>query len=125
MSDTRAAYDAICAHGLAFPGAHEDFPWGERVLKVDGKVFVFMGMQEHLDEKLGLTMKLKDHFVEIVVEPEAKPCGYGLGRHGWISFTYPTGGVPPIALLLERMETSYRAVAKKRRVRELDEGSTT
>ena len=36
-----AAELRACA--LSFPGAHEEFPWGERVAKVGKKVFVFLG----------------------------------------------------------------------------------
>ena len=40
----RAAEErALRAHALAYPGAREAFPWGERVVKVGGKVFVFLG----------------------------------------------------------------------------------
>ncbi len=120
MPDTHDAYDAVRTFGLALPGTHEDFPWGERVLKVDGKVFVFMGMEESVDETLGLTLKLRDEFVELVQEPHAKPCGYGLGRHGWVSFSWPVGEVPSTEWILRRVETSYRSVAKKRRLKELD-----
>jgi hypothetical protein len=31
---------------LAHPEGHEDFPWGERLTKVKGKVFLFLGHQE-------------------------------------------------------------------------------
>jgi predicted DNA-binding protein (MmcQ/YjbR family) len=125
MTDTHTAYDAIRTHGLTLPGAHEDFPWGERVLKVDGKVFVFLGVEKNLGERLTVTLKLKDHFVDILQEEGAEPSGYGLGRHGWITFTYPAGQVPETQRLLERLEASYRAVAKKTRVRELDRTSTS
>ena len=29
-------------HALSYPEAYEEFPWGERAIKVKGKVFVFM-----------------------------------------------------------------------------------
>ena len=44
---------------LAFPEAREDFPWGERVMKVRDKVFVFMGSLEPGDT-LHLSVKLKE-----------------------------------------------------------------
>ena len=31
------------------PGAMEDFPWGERVVKVNKKIFVFMGKKDDFD----------------------------------------------------------------------------
>jgi len=40
---------------LGFPGAHEDFPWGESVVKVGKKVFVFLGRS---GGGLGLSVKL-------------------------------------------------------------------
>ena len=41
---SRRASPACCATlALSYPGAHEEFPWGERVVKVKGKVFVFLG----------------------------------------------------------------------------------
>ena len=30
-------------HALSYPETYEEFPWGERAIKVKGKVFVFMG----------------------------------------------------------------------------------
>lgn len=27
---------------MKYPGSHQDFPWGERVIKVKGKAFLFM-----------------------------------------------------------------------------------
>ena len=41
------------AYALAFPGAWEDFPWGESVVKVGKKVFLFLG---HSGDQLGLSM---------------------------------------------------------------------
>ena len=48
---------ALRKFALGFPEAHEDFPWGERVVKVRKKVFVFMG---HPDGGLTLSVKLPE-----------------------------------------------------------------
>ena len=40
---------------LGYPGTHEDFPWGHRVIKVKGKAFIFMGNEKG---GLGLSVKL-------------------------------------------------------------------
>ena len=120
MTDTEAAADAIRTFALSLPGAHEDFPWGEAAYKVDGKVFVFAGHGDALAERLSFSVKLKQTATDALEEEGATPTGYGLGRHGWVSFRYPAGAVPPHGVLLARVEESYRSVAKKRRVKELD-----
>ena len=44
---------ALRTYALTFPEAHEDFPWGERVVKVRDKVFVFLGRG---DDEVGRTL---------------------------------------------------------------------
>ena len=45
------------AFALSLPGAGEHFPWGERVVKVNGKIFVFLGHDEETGPPL-MTVKL-------------------------------------------------------------------
>jgi hypothetical protein len=40
------------AFALSLPDVSEDFPWGERLAKVNGKVFVFLGP----DDRTGLPL---------------------------------------------------------------------
>jgi predicted DNA-binding protein (MmcQ/YjbR family) len=40
VADPRAR---LTSFALGLPGAAEDLPWGERVVKVRGKIFVFLG----------------------------------------------------------------------------------
>src|SRR5438045_966921 len=40
MSTPRAALAALRKHALAYPEAKEEFPWGDRTMKVRGKIFV-------------------------------------------------------------------------------------
>jgi hypothetical protein len=44
---------------LGFPEATEDFPWGERVMKVKKKVFIFMGHPGE-DDMFGFSVKLPE-----------------------------------------------------------------
>ena len=76
--------DAIVlrAFALGFPEAYEDFPWGERVAKVKGRVFVFLGMD---GDTLGLTVKLPQSGMLALGLPFASPTGYGLGKAGWVT----------------------------------------
>jgi len=103
--------NALLAAALALPEAAEDYPWGERVLKVRGKIFLFLGQH---NGALRLSMKLpssRDFALEMA---EASPTGYGLGKAGWVTFLYGDGAVPDAAHLIHWMRESYRAVAPKK-----------
>ena len=51
----------------------------------------------------------------------AEPTGYGLGRAGWVTVPLRAPGVS-IGVLRDWVEESYRIVAPKRLVAELDGG---
>jgi len=57
-SKSKKAEAALRTFALKFPGAREEFPWGERVVKVGKKVFVFMGAAD--DGGFGLSVKLPE-----------------------------------------------------------------
>ncbi len=103
---------------LALPGAHEDFPWGERVIKVNKKVFVFLGSDDATDGG-GMSVKLTDSHDQALGLDGAEPTGYGLGRAGWVSVPLRAKGVNA-DVLSDWIEESYRIVAPKRLVAELD-----
>jgi predicted DNA-binding protein (MmcQ/YjbR family) len=107
-------------YALSFPGATEDFPWGERVAKVKGKVFVFLGTDPVAGGAMGLSVKLPESGQDALDLPFAKPTGYGLGKSGWVSATFEAKDRPPLEILKEWIEESYRAVAPKKLVAELD-----
>jgi predicted DNA-binding protein (MmcQ/YjbR family) len=106
---------------LAYPGAHEDFPWGERVVKVKGKVFVFLGRDE---EGLGLAVKLPRSRLMALGLPFASPTPYGLGKSGWVSAQFGAKEQPPMDVLRAWIDESYRAVAPKRLLAALDSGTS-
>jgi len=54
-SKSQRAELALRDIAMAYPEAHEDFPWGERAIKIKGKVFVFLHANA---EQLSLTTKL-------------------------------------------------------------------
>ena len=105
------------AYALTFPGAWEDFPWGESVVKAGKKVFLFLG---HSGDQLGLSMKLPSSSLLALDLPFTTPTGYGLARGGWVTATFEKGEAPPVGLLCQWIEESYRAVAPKRSIKELD-----
>ncbi|WP_431850423.1 MmcQ/YjbR family DNA-binding protein [Allosphingosinicella sp.] len=49
------SFETSRRHGLAFPEASEDFPWGHTALKVRGKTFVWLNAGE---AALSMTVKL-------------------------------------------------------------------
>jgi predicted DNA-binding protein (MmcQ/YjbR family) len=101
------------AFALSYPDATEDFPWGERVAKVRGKVFAFIGVP---DGELAVTVKLPHSNGMALMLPNVNPTGYGLGKSGWVSARFPPGDAPPLPMLCEWIDESYRAIAPKRLV---------
>src|SRR5215469_6263267 len=112
----RAGETALRKYALGFPEAYEEFPWGERVIKVNKKIFVFL----HGDAKtLRVTTKLPMSYGAALLAPFAKPTGYGLGKSGWVTASFGKGDHAPLDILKSWIEESYRAVAPKKLVAEL------
>jgi predicted DNA-binding protein (MmcQ/YjbR family) len=105
---------------LAYPEAWEDHPWGETVVKVRKKVFVFLGHPDNAEIEFGLSVKLPESRDFALTLPYTEPTGYGLGKAGWVSATFTKGVKPDLELLLEWLDESYRAVAPKTLVKQLD-----
>jgi predicted DNA-binding protein (MmcQ/YjbR family) len=91
------------------PKPTKDSPWGDRVVKVRKKIFVFLG-----EGAAGSTvgMKLGPSFAAVASMPGVAPMRYELGKAGWV--TIPLRGGPPPELLLEWITESYVLVAPKR-----------
>jgi predicted DNA-binding protein (MmcQ/YjbR family) len=105
----RQAKAALRDFALAYPGAREEFPWGERVVKVGKKVFVFLGMPD--SDEIGLSVKLPQSGPMALLLPFATPTGYGLGKSGWVSARFGPSDDLPLGMLREWIDESYRAVA--------------
>ena len=103
---------------LSLPEAWPDSPWGDAVVKVGKKIFVFASGPDA--EQPGITVKLPESRDHALSFPESVLPGYGLGKHGWI--TVYVEHVPPEEreVLEEFVEESYRAVATKTLVKRLD-----
>jgi predicted DNA-binding protein (MmcQ/YjbR family) len=111
QSRTRKAGEALRKFALAYPETREDFPWGERALKVQAKIFVFM----HYDvSHLSLSLKLPTSHGAAVMLPFAEPTGYGLWKSGWVTARFGRGTKPPLRLLRAWVDESYRAIAPRR-----------
>ncbi|GAA1900213.1 hypothetical protein GCM10009837_23660 [Streptomyces durmitorensis] len=114
-------WERVRDFALGMPGAAEEFPWGESVAKVNKKVFVFLGMDDG-SYPLGITVKLTDEaaHAHALTAPGAEPAGYGLGKAGWVRVPLEEKGAPAADLLCDWVEESYRTIATKKRVAELD-----
>jgi len=104
---------------LAYPDAWKDHPWGDTVVKVGKKIFVFLGLA---DGELHVTCKLPHSFdAALSALPFAEATGYGLGPSGWVTATFEGKQKVPIPLLLDWIDESYRAVAPAKLVKQLPE----
>jgi predicted DNA-binding protein (MmcQ/YjbR family) len=121
VSQVRAIRNRVLAFALALPEAYLDHPWGEDVAKVGKKVFVFFGTAD--GDEPGMSVKLPQSREQALFTPGAEPTGYGLGRAGWVNV--PFRGAPPVAILQDWVDESYRAIAPKRLVAVLDQGRGT
>ena len=80
---------------LAYPQTVEDFPWGDRAFKIAGKkVFLFMGASN--GGGFSCSMKLPYRHEDALKLKHAKPTPYGLGKSGWVSFTFTAKSKVPM-----------------------------
>ena len=119
MADPKRTHRAAVKFALAMPGAWEDHPWEETVAKVGTKVFVFFGNEQSTTWP-GMTVKLRGSHEAAMAVPGAAPTGYGLGKAGWVDVPFRETS-PPLGVLTDWIDESYRIVAPKTMVAELDE----
>ena len=108
----------VVRFALGLPGAWEDHPWDEVVAKVGKKVFAFFGQPDG-EWGPGMTVKLRESHGEALGVPGVEPSAYGLGKSGWVSIVFGDK-TPPAGVLTDWVEESYRLVAPKKLVAELD-----
>lgn len=101
------------AFALGFPQVHEDLPWGHPAIKVRGKTFLFLA-GETPETGFTFSVKLPVSGEMALTLPFTAPTGYGLGKSGWVTATFGPDDAPPMDMLEEWVDQSYRAVAPKR-----------
>jgi predicted DNA-binding protein (MmcQ/YjbR family) len=106
----------VLEFALSLPEAVEDHPWDETVAKVRKKVFVFFGGDPTRNR---ITVKLVESHGHALSIEGAEPSGYGLGRAGWVTVPVDADGVD-VGLLCDWVEESYRIVAPKRLLAQID-----
>ena len=112
---------AARTHALSYPEAWEDTPWGERVIKVRKKIFVFLGVDGGNEFTMGVKLpETQDLTLQL---PFAEPAGYGLGKSGWVVLRFKSAAKTPLADIKAWIDESYRAVAPKRLAKKLQAGT--
>jgi predicted DNA-binding protein (MmcQ/YjbR family) len=117
VTTPKAALAALRKHALAYPDAVEDHPWGDDVIKVKGKIFVFLG---GTDGGFGITAKLPNTHELALTLTYTRPTPYGLGKAGWVTAQLAKADRIDVDLFKGWIDESYRAVAPKALVRALD-----
>ncbi len=119
MATPEEMRDHLRAFALSLPEAFEASPWGESVVKVRTKIFVFFG--DDTEPPVGFGVKLPESHQEALARPGIEPAGYGLGKSGWVSVTLSSdedSSQPD--LYVEWVMESYRAVAPKKLSAQMD-----
>ncbi len=97
----------LLQRAVALPRATQAHPLGKDVVKVSGKVFVFLGSEDDLEPGIGV--KLPTSHGSALRLSGTRPGGHGLGRHHWI--TIPIRSQVSESQLFSWVIESYRAVA--------------
>lgn len=93
---------------LSLPGAVEDYPWGDIVWKVGGKMFAATG-----PSGTSLTVKATlDQQSALIQLPHVSVAKY-VGKYGWV--TIDLADDETLAFALDLIDESYGQVAKKKR----------
>lgn len=107
--------NAIRKRAMTYPEVHEEHPWGESAFKVKGKTFIFMNAS---DDEVSFSVKLpasRDFALDLA---GSEPTHYGLGQRGWVTLR-PTSKTK-LDVLYSLIDESYRAIAPKTIVKQLD-----
>jgi len=104
------AENALRAHALKYPESFEEFPWGHRAIKVNGKAFVFIAIDA---DQFRMSVKLPGSNLAALMLPFAAPTAYGMGRSGWVTASFGPKDKVPLDILESWIDESFRAIAPK------------
>jgi len=110
-------HDRLLAITLRLPGAYEDRPWGSVHCKVDGKIFVGWGRLDDGTMSVGLRVDPAFQPMLVANDPRFSVAKY-VGKHGGVDMRLAPK--PDWSEVERFVVESYRIIAKKSRVRELD-----
>ena len=96
-----ATFEKIQAKCLEKAGAVEEYPWGETVWKVSGKIFAIWG-----DDSLGVKSTLEKQ-AALIMHPHIKVAPY-VGKYGWVAITIDDAD--DLELAFDLVDESYGMV---------------
>jgi len=100
--------DALRAKCLSMPDATEDYPWGDIVWKVNGKMFAATGESGSM-----VTVKATlDQQAALIQLPNVAVAKY-VGKYGWV--TIELKDEETLSFALDLIAESYDQVAKKKK----------
>jgi predicted DNA-binding protein (MmcQ/YjbR family) len=109
--DLAKAAERLRQAALKYPETYEESPWGDRVVKVKGKIFLFCDVHDGI---MYVSLKLPQSRHAALKEKWAAPTAYGLGKSGWVSCKFGPKDEVPEEQLATWMGESYRALAPKK-----------
>ncbi len=110
-------HDRLLSIVLKLPGAYEDRPWGSVHCKVDGKIFVGWGRMDDGEMSMGIRVD-KALQPMLVANDKRFTIAKYVGQHGGVDMRL--GPKPDWAEVENLIVESYRIIAPKKRLRELD-----
>ena len=114
MTGPADAAEALRAFGLTYPETHLKSPWpGHADLAVRDKTFAYLSAA---GDPFSLSCKLPFTAAEARELPFVTPTGYGLGKSGWVTASWPSDLADPMALFQAWIDESYRAQAPRKLV---------
>jgi predicted DNA-binding protein (MmcQ/YjbR family) len=118
MRGAKKLQDELESFALSLPEAWFDTPWDEdRVTKVRKQIFAFYGNQD----APSIGVKLVDSLDEAMSLPGAAAMSYDMGDDGWTSIPIPGLDDSTVDTLHGYIEESFRAIAPKALIEQLDE----
>src|SRR5688572_28086154 len=113
-------HDRLLSIVLELPGAYEDRPWGSVHCKVAGKIFVGWGADEDGNTSIGFKTNKDLQAMLVSSDPRFTIAKY-VGKHGWVDMEL--GKKPSWAEVEQFITDSYRMIAPKKLVKQLDGGT--
>ena len=117
MKSTASLLERVRTTALSYPQTEEGIACAgtaaeKRTLRVGGKAFVFLGSGD-------IMLKLQDSIGEATAFAAQHPDACKVGAHGWVTLTI-TNAAPATSTLLNWVNESYRLLAPKRVLAQLE-----